>query len=460
MRTRGTAYGTKGDVHDNTFDEDEDNRQYGGTTFEDSIQDEAEATIRTGTDSQTGTETKPMRQGTAPRAATVGTYSAVLTAIDRMANVSTTTLEEEIDWQLGPDVTKEEIANQMELKIFMILRPTSIERAITLVHGIAQSWASGYGGKYIAITGDATDAGNTLTAVALQEKKTWELVKKTVSTDVTTWAAEVQANPTIKKKLWACSNDQHEVEVPCIMHVPLCLAKYMYGEGKRYTPYDVHNIIMTQYVEDETELVPKCWERISTWCLVAQQTDDICLDVSAITEPDREFVRWTAARIATTLGYKHGEVIGSQGQQSGLVGDANTALANAVGQGVAPVMLQQGTNQTGGSTNQRSNGGKESTDGYDRESVLLQTSQVASSPPLMNRRASSSHALNSILEQKAVDRATNRCSIVDEVASSPRTCSIADMSQSTATTPKNRGGETLRSYTGTDTAVPITPRRV
>jgi hypothetical protein len=300
MRTRGTAYGTEDDVHDDTFDEDEDNRQYGGTTFEDSIQEEAEATIRTGTDGQTGTETEPTRQGTAPRAATVGTYSAVLTAIDRMANISTTTLEEEIDWQLGPDVTKEEIANQMELKIFMILRPTSIERAVTLVHGIAQCWASGYRGKCIAITGDATDAGNTITAVSLQEKKTWELVKKTVSTDATAWAAEVQANPTIKKKLWACSNDQHKVEVPRIMHVPLCLAKYMYGEGKRYTPYDVHNIIMTQYVEDETELVPKCWERISTWCLVAHQTDDICLDVSAITEPDREFVRWTAARIAMT----------------------------------------------------------------------------------------------------------------------------------------------------------------
>ncbi len=82
----------------------------------------------------------------------------------------------------------------------------------------------------------------------------------------------------------------------------------MYGEGKRYTPYDVHNIIMTQYVEDNTGLVPKCWEQISTWCLLVQQTDDIYLDVSAITEPDREFIRWTAARIATTLGYKHGEV--------------------------------------------------------------------------------------------------------------------------------------------------------
>ena len=141
----------------------------------------------------------------------------------------------------------------------------------------------------------------------------------------------------------ACNNNMKEVELPRIMHVPLCLAKYMYEEGKRYTPYDVINIIMTQYVEDDG-LVPKCWDLISKWCLVAQQTDEICLDVSAITEPDREFVRWTAACIATTLGYKHGELGGKQVRQSGSTGDANTALANAVSQGVARVMLQQGMN--------------------------------------------------------------------------------------------------------------------
>jgi hypothetical protein len=90
-------------------------------------------------------------------------------------------------------------------------------------------------GKYVGVTGDATEVGNTLTAVALQEHKMWTLVKKTMSCDIVALVAEVEANPTAKKKIWTCNNDTKEVELPHIMHVPLCLAKYMYGEGKRLT---------------------------------------------------------------------------------------------------------------------------------------------------------------------------------------------------------------------------------
>jgi hypothetical protein len=227
MRTRGTIYDNEGDGRDNTFDEDdEDLSQDGEDPFHENNQDDGEATVRS------ERETNPTRHSTAPRTVTFGTYSAVVNAIDKLSHEASTTLEEEIGWQLGPEVTKEEIANQMELKVFMILRPGSIERAVTLVHSIAQCWASGYRGKYMAMTGDATDAGNTLTAVALQEKKTWELLKKKVSTDVDTWREEVQDDPKIKKKLWVCNKMENDLEVPRIMHVPLCLAKYMYEEGK------------------------------------------------------------------------------------------------------------------------------------------------------------------------------------------------------------------------------------
>jgi hypothetical protein len=92
--------------------------------------------------------------------------SAVVTAIDNLLSVTTRTLKEEIKWQLGSDVEKEEIAQQTELTVFMFLRPGSPERTVSLIHSIAQCWIPGQAqGKYVGVTGDATEAGNTLTAV-------------------------------------------------------------------------------------------------------------------------------------------------------------------------------------------------------------------------------------------------------------------------------------------------------
>ena len=215
------------------------------------------------------------------------THSAVVTAIDNLLKVTTRTVEEETKWQLGADVTKEEIAQQTELRVFMFLRPNSPGRTVSMVHSIAQCWIPGQvRGKYVGVTGDATEVGNTLTAIALQEQKTWKVVKESISVDMEALVAEVGRDATVKTKIWSAGGETKEVEMPRIIHVPLCLAKHMYGEGKRYTPYDVNNIILTLFTNDEGN-VPAFWEPISTWCLVAQQTDEICLDVAAITEPDR-----------------------------------------------------------------------------------------------------------------------------------------------------------------------------
>ena len=86
------------------------------------------------------------------------------------------------------------------------------------------------------MTGDATEVGNTLTAIALQEQKTWKLVKEAISVDMEALVAEVGQDATVKTKIWSSMGETKEVEMPRIIHVPLCLAKHMYGEGKRYTP--------------------------------------------------------------------------------------------------------------------------------------------------------------------------------------------------------------------------------
>ena len=287
--------------------------------------------------------------------------SAVATAIDKLMSVTTRTLEEEIKWQLGNDVSKEEIAQQTEITVFMFLRPNSPERAVSLVHSIAQCWITGHArGKYVGVTGDATEAGNTLTAVALQEQKTWALVKKTISLDMEELTGAVEGDPTVKTKIWTSTNNTEEVEMPRIMHVPLCLAKHMYEEGKRFTPYDISSIVQTLY-EDDVGILPVCWATITTWCMLAQQSDDVCLDVAAITEPDREFARWVSTRIANTLGYRHGQSTGGQMRQDAAPKDANIALANAVGQGVARAIMQQGTNHGVGSPTNRNNGGSKDT---------------------------------------------------------------------------------------------------
>jgi hypothetical protein len=69
-----------------------------------------------------------------------------------------------------------------------------------MVHSVSQFWTAGCHGKHVGVTGDATEAGNMLTAVALQEQKTWTLVKKTISCDFGALVAEVDADPTVKKK--------------------------------------------------------------------------------------------------------------------------------------------------------------------------------------------------------------------------------------------------------------------
>jgi len=100
--------------------------------------------------------------------------------------------------------------------------------------------------------------------------------------------------------------------------------------------------------------------------MLAQQSDDVCLDVAAITEPNREFARWVSTRIANTLGYRHGQSTVGQRQQGAAPRDANIALANAVGQGVARAIMQQGTDHVVGSPTNRNNGGtKDTIEEYD-----------------------------------------------------------------------------------------------
>jgi hypothetical protein len=41
-----------------------------------------------------------------------------------------------------------------------------------------------------------------LTAVTLQEQKTWQAVKKTISLDIGALVAEVEDDPTAKTKIW------------------------------------------------------------------------------------------------------------------------------------------------------------------------------------------------------------------------------------------------------------------
>ena len=373
MQTRNRARNSK--QRDETFDEDsegEEEERDNEDMFGDTPPNEAESTNETGRNEQTGPATtsmgqgglpQSMIQGGIPKSAQSSTYSAVVTAIDNAMKVTTTTVEEEIKWQLGAKVKREEIAQQTEIKVFMILRPNKSGRTISLLHSISQCWTEGCRGKYIAFTGDATDVGNTLTAVMLQGNKTWELVKKTISTDIATLVTEVAADPTLKNRVWTCNNTMKEVEFPRIMHVPLCLAKIMYSEGKGYTPYDVIDTIGETFADDAGN-VPAYWESISTWCLMALQADELRLDVAAIIDPDRDFARWMYARIATTVGHRISETSGGLGQRHSTTGDDHKALATAVSQGVALVMLQQGTNN-GLNQSQKSNGGKEAKEGYD-----------------------------------------------------------------------------------------------
>ena len=79
-------------------------------------------------------------------------------------------------------------------------------------------------------------------------------------------------------------------DIPRLLHVPLILAKYLLTKGGSYTPYDVLEVIATEFVNDIGE-VEKMWEPIIMWCLVAAQSNKIQIDVVAIIEHEPEFVR-------------------------------------------------------------------------------------------------------------------------------------------------------------------------
>ena len=111
---------------DNENDEEEDYKNVGWG------EDEMVGTM-------VGTETQKGVQGFARGQ---GTKSSMVAAIDRLLSVTTVPLAEEIEWQVGPETTKDEIAGQMDLKVFMILRPGSKDRTVSLVHSIAQCFAT------------------------------------------------------------------------------------------------------------------------------------------------------------------------------------------------------------------------------------------------------------------------------------------------------------------------------
>ena len=312
---------------DNENDEEEDYKNVGWG------EDEMVGTM-------VGTETQ---KGVKGFARGQGTKSSLVAAIDRLLSVTTVPLAEEIEWQVGPETTKDEIAGQMDLKVFMILRPGSKDRTVSLVHSIAQCFATGQAhGKYVGFVGDATDVGVTLAAVELQQNKTWDTPKQVISTNLEEYTTACEGDPELKKKKWTATVTTNEVaSTPRLLHVPLILARHMLMEGKRYTPYDVLHIISTHF-SDDAGVVGRHWYPITTWCLFAAQNDAIQLDVIAVIEMEREFARWTATRLHTTLGYTQGQQQEVQVQQGISPGNPNAALAEAVSRGVARVMMQQG----------------------------------------------------------------------------------------------------------------------
>ena len=82
------------------------------------------------------------------------------------------------------------------------------------------------------------------------------------------------------------------------------------------------------------------------------------------------------------------------------------------------------------------------------DELLPQVLHMASAPPPINLSSSNAHSPSSIVGHVAVERAMKRLSMVELEASSPRMRSSASKGWSIPTTPKNKCGVTLRSYTG------------
>ena len=103
MRTRSS-----GGSYDDMFG---DGTEHGEREIDDHMDEPDGLETTTGA----GTEAGALGQGRSPQMMRDGTYSAVVTAIDNLLSVTTRTLEEEIEWQLGNTVQREDIAQQTEL---------------------------------------------------------------------------------------------------------------------------------------------------------------------------------------------------------------------------------------------------------------------------------------------------------------------------------------------------------
>ena len=243
---------------------------------------------------------------------------------------------------------KEIMGNLQDFKAYLFVKQGS--SFTTVMHSpmkfAAISVATGHlQGRIIAFVGDRTPTREP-TPILLPQRKTWEWVKETVSSDGPAMFKFYDDDPSRAGTLWKGEGGdgaKEEVHAPRLLSIPLWLLDRIRQEGRALMPHEILRIVTNHVGEVNTTAYADAWSTVASWCLLAGQVSTtgeslVSFSIEAITEVEDEYLgKWLEQRLDTTLGPRPqggAPLSGTQkGGSSGSMPQEN--FAADIGKGVA-----------------------------------------------------------------------------------------------------------------------------
>ena len=283
------------------------------------------------------------------------TYSGMVAATKKGGLGTQANIIQDLLWQrsVGGDTAKiaqwkEIMGNLQDFKAYLFVKQGS--SFTTVMHSpmkfAAISVATGHlQGRIIGFVGDRTLTREP-TPILLPQRKTWEWVKETVSSDGPAMFKFYDDDPSRAGTLWKGEGGdgaKEEVHAPRLLSIPLWLLDRIRQEGRALMPHEILRIVTNHVGEVNTQAYADAWATIAAWCLLAGQVSTtgeslVSFSIEAITEVEDEYLgKWLEQRLDTTLGPRPqggAPLSGTQkGGSSGSMPQEN--FAADIGKGVA-----------------------------------------------------------------------------------------------------------------------------
>ena len=294
--------------------------------------------------------------GVGTSATGASTYSGMATAIQKGGLGTHTGIMQDLLWQrsVGGETAKinqwkEIMGNLQDFKAYLFIKQGS--SFATVMHSpmkfAAISAATSHlQGRIIGFVGDRTPTREP-TPILLSQRKTWEWVKETVSSDGPAMFKFYDEDPSRAGTLWRGEGGddeaKKEIHAPRLLSIPVWLLDRIKQEGRALMPHEILRIITDHIGEVNTTAYADAWATIAAWCLLAGQASTtgeslVSFSIEAITEVEDEYLgKWLEQRLDTTMGPRpQGGAHLSGAQRGGSSGSRpQVNFAADIGKGVA-----------------------------------------------------------------------------------------------------------------------------